>query len=100
MRTASVMELRDIPADGRQVTRPSNGPGHESPDVLSYTCSPAVPRDPGRTNPQDIASRMGDLQTKIFDRLPDETWFYPGHGKDSALGNERPAIPEWRARGW
>jgi glyoxylase-like metal-dependent hydrolase (beta-lactamase superfamily II) len=43
---------------------------------------------------------MGDLQTKIFDRLPDETWFYPGHGKDSALGNERPAIPEWRARGW
>jgi hypothetical protein len=30
----------------------------------------------------------------------DETWFYPGHGKDSTLGTERPAIPEWRARGW
>jgi hypothetical protein len=27
-------------------------------------------------------------------------WFYPGHGKDSTLGTERPSLPEWRARGW
>ena len=38
--------------------------------------------------------------TKIFDRLPDETWFYPGHGNDSVLGNERPTSTEWRERGW
>ena len=25
--------------------------------------------------------------------LPDETWFYPGHGNDSTLGAERPATP-------
>ena len=43
---------------------------------------------------------IGDVSTKLFDRLPDETWFYPGHGKDSTLGAERPALPEWRARGW
>ena len=30
---------------------------------------------------------------------PDETWFYPGHGKDSTLGAERTALPERRARG-
>jgi glyoxylase-like metal-dependent hydrolase (beta-lactamase superfamily II) len=41
-----------------------------------------------------------DVRTKLFDRLPDETWFYPGHGDDSTLGAERPHLDEWRARGW
>jgi glyoxylase-like metal-dependent hydrolase (beta-lactamase superfamily II) len=48
----------------------------------------------------NFASLLHDVETKLFDRLPDETWFYPGHGNDSTLGKERPAIPEWRARGW
>jgi hypothetical protein len=25
---------------------------------------------------------------------------YPGHGKDTTLGTERPHVQEWRARGW
>lgn len=41
-----------------------------------------------------------DVRTKLFDRLPDETWFYPGHGDDSTLGAERPHLDEWRQRGW
>jgi glyoxylase-like metal-dependent hydrolase (beta-lactamase superfamily II) len=49
---------------------------------------------------ENFASLIDDVEHKLFDRLPDETWFYPGHGKDSTLGNERPAIGEWRARGW
>jgi glyoxylase-like metal-dependent hydrolase (beta-lactamase superfamily II) len=53
-----------------------------------------------RGNPDNFASLMGDVESKLFDRLPDETWFYPGHGKDSTLGAERPSLPEWRARGW
>jgi glyoxylase-like metal-dependent hydrolase (beta-lactamase superfamily II) len=47
-----------------------------------------------------FASLINDVEHKLFDRLPDKTWFYPGHGKDSTLGKERPAVPEWRARGW
>jgi glyoxylase-like metal-dependent hydrolase (beta-lactamase superfamily II) len=43
---------------------------------------------------------IDDVATKIFDRLPDETWFYPGHGDDSVLGRERPHLEEWRERGW
>jgi glyoxylase-like metal-dependent hydrolase (beta-lactamase superfamily II) len=43
---------------------------------------------------------MNDVERKLFDRLPDETWFYPGHGKDSTLGAERPSIPGWLARRW
>ena len=45
-------------------------------------------------------SLLADVRSKLFDRLPDETWFYPGHGDDSSLGTERPHLPEWEARGW
>jgi glyoxylase-like metal-dependent hydrolase (beta-lactamase superfamily II) len=53
-----------------------------------------------RGNAEDFATLINDVEHKIFDQLPDETWFYPGHGRDSTLGVERPALPEWRARGW
>jgi len=48
----------------------------------------------------NFESLIDDVEHKIFDRLPDDTWFYPGHGKDSTLGAERPHLAEWRARGW
>ncbi|MEU4567388.1 MBL fold metallo-hydrolase [Micromonospora sp. NPDC023956] len=51
-------------------------------------------------DPERFASLIDDVEHKLFDRLPDETWFYPGHGKDSTLGAERLAVPQWRARGW
>jgi glyoxylase-like metal-dependent hydrolase (beta-lactamase superfamily II) len=53
-----------------------------------------------RGNSAAFASLIDDVQTKLFDRLPDDTWFYPGHGNDSTLGAERPSLDEWRARGW
>ena len=43
---------------------------------------------------------VDDVSRKLFDRLPDETWFYPGHGNDSTLGAERPHVAGWRSRGW
>ncbi len=43
---------------------------------------------------------IGEVEAKIFGRLPDETWFYPGHGGDGVLGTERPHLEQWRARGW
>lgn len=49
---------------------------------------------------EGFESLYRDVTTKIFDQLPDETWFYPGHGDDSVLGDERPHLAEWRARGW
>jgi glyoxylase-like metal-dependent hydrolase (beta-lactamase superfamily II) len=47
-----------------------------------------------------FTSLLGDVESKIFNRFPDSTWVYPGHGSDTTLGTERPALPEWRARGW
>jgi glyoxylase-like metal-dependent hydrolase (beta-lactamase superfamily II) len=49
---------------------------------------------------ENFRSLLHDVRTKVFDRLPDETWIYPGHGNDSVLGDERPHLPEWEARGW
>jgi glyoxylase-like metal-dependent hydrolase (beta-lactamase superfamily II) len=50
--------------------------------------------------PEDHLSLMDDLESKVFKVLPDDTWFYPGHGNDSTLGAERPHLGEWRERGW
>jgi glyoxylase-like metal-dependent hydrolase (beta-lactamase superfamily II) len=53
-----------------------------------------------RGNKKNFASLIDDVEHKLFHRFGDDTWFYPGHGKDSTLGAERPRLPEWRARGW
>lgn len=47
-----------------------------------------------------FATLIDDVEAKLFGTLPDDTWFYPGHGNDSTLGAERPHLAEWRARGW
>jgi glyoxylase-like metal-dependent hydrolase (beta-lactamase superfamily II) len=67
-----------------------------------FTGDSLFPGGPGNTDrdPGRFASLMDGLEEKVFGRLPDETWVYPGHGPDTTLGTERPAIPEWRARGW
>ena len=49
---------------------------------------------------EDHLTLMDDLEAKVFGRLPDQTWVYPGHGKDTTLGAERASLPEWRERGW
>ena len=66
-----------------------------------FTGDSLFPGGLGKTSgPEAFESLVDDVSRKIFDRLADDTWFYPGHGKDSTLGAERPSLPEWRARGW
>ncbi len=66
-----------------------------------FTGDSLFPGGVGRTtNPADFSSLIDDVEAKVFGRLPDETWFYPGHGDDSTLGAERPQLGEWRERGW
>jgi glyoxylase-like metal-dependent hydrolase (beta-lactamase superfamily II) len=52
------------------------------------------------TSPDNFASLINDVEDRLFAVLPDDTWFYPGHGDDSTLGKERPSLAEWRSRGW
>ena len=66
-----------------------------------FTGDSLFPGGPGRTGTAaDFTSLMDDLTERVFDRLPDDTWVYPGHGDDTTLGRERPQLAKWRARGW
>ena len=66
-----------------------------------FTGDSLFPGGPGRTTSSvDFHTLMDDLEEKVFGRLPDATWVYPGHGADTTLGAGRPSLPEWRARGW
>ncbi|RAY13882.1 MBL fold metallo-hydrolase [Actinomadura craniellae] len=67
-----------------------------------FTGDSLFPGGVGNTwgDPQLFASLLADVEERVFDPLPDETWVYPGHGKDTTLGRERPHLPEWRTRGW
>jgi glyoxylase-like metal-dependent hydrolase (beta-lactamase superfamily II) len=47
-----------------------------------------------------FAQLIDEVETKVFQRLGDDTWFYPGHGGDSTIGAQRPSLAEWRQRGW
>jgi glyoxylase-like metal-dependent hydrolase (beta-lactamase superfamily II) len=76
--------------------RDPSGPPH------LFTGDSLFPGGVGNTqgDPTRFASLFHDVTTKLFDRLPDDTVFHPGHGADSTLGTERPALPTWQARGW
>jgi glyoxylase-like metal-dependent hydrolase (beta-lactamase superfamily II) len=52
------------------------------------------------TTPETFTSLFTDVTERVFTPLPDATWVYPGHGKDTTLGEERPHLAEWRERGW
>jgi glyoxylase-like metal-dependent hydrolase (beta-lactamase superfamily II) len=71
------------------------------PEPHLFTGDCLFPGGPGRTTtPETFNSLISGLEERIFGRLPDATWIYPGHGNDSTLGAERPHLEEWRERGW
>ena len=66
-----------------------------------FTGDSLFPGGVGKTNsPEAFTSLLDDVEQRVFAELPDDTWFYPGHGNDSTLGAERPHLQEWRDRGW
>jgi glyoxylase-like metal-dependent hydrolase (beta-lactamase superfamily II) len=74
--------------------------GPDRPHLFTGDC--LFPGGVGNTFGSDdnFRSLLAGVRTKVFDRLPDETWVYPGHGNDTTLGAERPQLDEWAARGW
>lgn len=67
-----------------------------------WTGDSLFPGGVGNTFGDDAAFQqlIDDVDTRVFGELPDSTYFYPGHGNDSTLGEERPHVEQWRARGW
>jgi glyoxylase-like metal-dependent hydrolase (beta-lactamase superfamily II) len=66
-----------------------------------FTGDTLFPGGPGNTFGDAEAFRtiIRSLRERIF-ALSDTTWVYPGHGDDTTLGDERPSLDEWEARGW
>jgi glyoxylase-like metal-dependent hydrolase (beta-lactamase superfamily II) len=67
-----------------------------------FTGDSLFPGGVGNTqrDPQRFATLLGDVVDRIFDAFPDNTVVWPGHGRPTTLGEERPHLDEWRARGW
>jgi glyoxylase-like metal-dependent hydrolase (beta-lactamase superfamily II) len=67
-----------------------------------FTGDSLFPGGAGNTfgDPGNFKQLMTDLTERVFDRLPNPTWVYPGHGKDTTLGKERSSLPGWWSRGW
>ncbi|HEY6796281.1 MAG TPA: MBL fold metallo-hydrolase [Kineosporiaceae bacterium] len=70
--------------------------------VHAFTGDSLFPGGVGNTfgNAENFHSLIDDIEHRLFAELPDATWVYPGHGKDTTLGAERPHLGEWRERGW
>jgi glyoxylase-like metal-dependent hydrolase (beta-lactamase superfamily II) len=75
--------------------------GPEGAGTHAFTGDSLFPGGVGKTwSPEDFTSLVDDVEERLFGTLPDDTWVYPGHGRDTTLGVERPHLGEWRARGW
>ena len=69
--------------------------------VHLFTGDSLFPGGVGATQgPEAFDQLYADVVERVFDRFDDDTWVYPGHGRDTTLGAEREHLPEWRARGW
>ncbi|SIS23858.1 MBL fold metallo-hydrolase [Williamsia sterculiae] len=76
-------------------------PGGADGRVDLFTGDSLFPGGLGKTNaPEDFDTLYRDVTTKLFDRFDDATVVFPGHGKDTTLGVERPQLDTWRDRGW
>jgi glyoxylase-like metal-dependent hydrolase (beta-lactamase superfamily II) len=97
--TVSLIHLRGHTPGSIAVLYDAGGSLADSPHV--FTGDSLFPGGVGKTNsPADFTSLLTDVTERLFAPLPDATWVYPGHGKDTTLGVERPHLGEWRARGW
>jgi glyoxylase-like metal-dependent hydrolase (beta-lactamase superfamily II) len=82
-------------------------PGHTAGGICFYSAPALIagdtlfPGGPGNTRREggDFSLIMDGIQQKLF-TLPAETVVYPGHGKTTTIGAERPHLAEWLERGW
>ncbi|WP_168195100.1 MULTISPECIES: MBL fold metallo-hydrolase [unclassified Corynebacterium] len=55
----------------------------------------------GKTSSESDFERLfHDVTKYIFDVYPDDSIVYPGHGKSTTLGEQRPQLDSWWERRW
>jgi glyoxylase-like metal-dependent hydrolase (beta-lactamase superfamily II) len=101
-----LVDRQELPF-GKNVLRAIHTPGHTPGSTcftvgnLLFSGDTLFPGGVGNTK-----SKTGHFFTIIRSveyrllSLPDDTVIYPGHGKPSTIGAEKPSLSEWKARGW
>ena len=97
----------DVLPVGQLAFKVLHTPGHTAGGVCFHTDGHLIagdtlfPGGPGNTKRPggDFPLIIRMIREKLF-VLPDETRVYPGHGRDTTIGAERPHLDEWIARGW
>jgi glyoxylase-like metal-dependent hydrolase (beta-lactamase superfamily II) len=92
---------------GRRTVRALHTPGHTPGGTCFLVGGHLIagdtlfPGGPGNTwgNKEAFAQIIDSIRSKLF-VLPDETTVYPGHGRDTTIGAEKPYLQEWIDRGW
>jgi glyoxylase-like metal-dependent hydrolase (beta-lactamase superfamily II) len=101
------MEHGDEVAVGRLALRIIHTPGHTPGSVCLalpghlFTGDTLFPGGPGATGGpgSSFPSIIESIRERLFP-LSDDTVVHPGHGLDTTIGDERPDLEEWIARGW
>ena len=87
----SLIHLRGHTPGSLAVLYDAGGRLSDAPHV--FTGDSLFPGGVGKTDSAaDFTSLLTDVTERLFGPLPDPTWVYPGHGKDTTLGAERPHL--------
>lgn len=97
----------DVFEFGSSSVRVLHTPGHTPGSISLVTRGILIsgdtlfPGGPGNTKRPngDFDAIITAIRDKLF-TLPDDTKVYPGHGKSTTVGTERPQLQEWIDRGW
>lgn len=66
-----------------------------------FTGDSLFPGGVGRTDsPAAFTSLYTGVVEQLFAVFPDATVIHPGHGDSTTLGEQRPQLADWLARGW
>jgi glyoxylase-like metal-dependent hydrolase (beta-lactamase superfamily II) len=97
----------DVLSFGNRAVTVIHTPGHTPGGICLHAGRHLVSGDSlfpgGPGNTWGDSNRFEQLIAAIRDKLfvlPDETNVYPGHGKDTTIGQEKPHLDEWIERGW
>lgn len=90
----------------RTIHTPGHTPGSISFALegtpLLFTGDTLFPGGPGNTTFEggDFSTIIESIEQRFYRVFDDDTIFWPGHGKESTIGNERSHLDEWVERGW
>ena len=104
-----LLDDKEVVEVGRLRLHALHTPGHTEGSIcfqvagtpLLFSGDTLFPGGPGATKFEggDFNTIITSISNTLF-ALPDTTLVLPGHGNDTTIGEERPHLDEWIARGW